>query len=57
MTVSDVKAFLCRAFYRRFGLTPEPEFIETTTGGGAVGVRLKRFDLLPALIRRLEDLR
>ena len=57
VTVSDVKAFLRRAFYHRFGLAPDPEFIEPTTGGGAVGLRLERFDRLPELIRRLDDVR
>ena len=57
VAVSDVKAFLRRAFYGRFGLAPDPEFIEPTTGGGAVGLRLERFDRLPELIRRLDDVR
>lgn len=50
---ADVKAFLRVAFYRRFGLAPDPEFVEPHPGGGAVGVRLARYDLLPDLIRRL----
>ena len=49
-----VKAFLRAAFYRRFGLNPEPEFVEVCPGGGAVGVRLSRFDLLEPLIVRLQ---
>ncbi|NWG14691.1 MAG: NTP transferase domain-containing protein [Acidobacteria bacterium] len=51
--VEEVKQFIRVAFYRRFGLTPEQEFVETHPGGGAVGVRLSRFDLLPELIRAL----
>ncbi len=49
----DVKQFLRAAFYQRFGLTPETEFVEPHSGGGAVGVRLSRYSLLPNLIRRL----
>ena len=52
--VSEVEGFLRRAFYRRFGLAPEPEFIEPSTGGGAVGVRLERFERLEELVRVLE---
>lgn len=53
--VEDVKQFVRVAFYRRFGLSPAQEFVETHPGGGAVGVRLSRFDHLPELIRRLRD--
>lgn len=49
----DVKEFLRRAYYRRFGLAPDPDFVTTNAGGGAVGVRLSRYDMLPALVRRL----
>ncbi len=49
----DVKQFLRAAFYQRFGILPEPEFVEPHSGGGAVGVRLSRYDLLPNLIRQL----
>jgi hypothetical protein len=51
----DVKRFLRAAFYRRFGLTPQPEFVEVHTGGGAAGIRLSRYDALAALVRRLES--
>ena len=51
----DVKRFLSVAFYRRFGLSPSPDFVEVFPGGGAVGVRLDRYDSLPVLIRRLRD--
>ena len=49
----QVKEFLRRAYYRRFGLAPEPDFVATHPGGGAVGVRLNRYDALPELIRRI----
>jgi GTP:adenosylcobinamide-phosphate guanylyltransferase len=52
--VEAVKAFIRKAFYRRFGLAPEPEFVEPHPGGGAVAVRLERFDQLPALVRSLQ---
>lgn len=51
----EVKQFLDRAFYRRFGLQPQPRYVEVHPGGGAVGVRLSRFDALPQLIRRLNQ--
>jgi hypothetical protein len=49
----DVKQFLRAAFYRRFDLTPKPEFVELHPGGGAVGLRLSRFEALSQLARRL----
>ena len=52
----DVKAFLRAAFYRRFGLAPDPEFVEVHTGGGAAGLRLSRFDLLPKVAQKLRTL-
>ncbi|HNW56372.1 MAG TPA: NTP transferase domain-containing protein [Bacteroidales bacterium] len=51
--VEDVKRFIHKSFYRRFGLSPEPEFVSVHSGGGAAGVRLSRYDLLPQLIQRL----
>jgi hypothetical protein len=50
----EVKDFLRAAFYRRFGLSPEPEFVEPHPGGGAAGVRLSRYGALAQLITRLE---
>lgn len=50
---AEVKQFLRLAFYRRFGLTPETDFVEIHPGGGAVGVRLNRYDSLDQLVRRL----
>ncbi len=52
--VDDVKTFIRNAFYQRFGLAPEQEFVEIHPGGGAVGVRLERFDHLPDLLRILK---
>ena len=51
---AEVKAFIKTAFYRRFGLAPDPEFVEPYPGGGAVGIRLSRYDSLDDLIRRLQ---
>ena len=53
---ADVKKFLRAAFYRRFGLAPDPEFVELHPGGGATGVRLSRYDFLGQLIPRLQML-
>lgn len=52
--VEEVKNFIRQAFYRRFELSTEQEFIEPHPGGGAVGARLSRFDKLPDLIGALE---
>ena len=49
----DVKQFVRVAFYRRFGLSPVPDFVELHPGGGASGVRLNRYDSLPQLIGQL----
>jgi hypothetical protein len=51
---AEVKHFIRRAFYCRFGLTPSPEFVEVHPGGSAVGVRLSRYELLPRVIRHLQ---
>ncbi|HID20924.1 MAG TPA: hypothetical protein EYP14_00780 [Planctomycetaceae bacterium] len=53
VSVEAVKDFIERAVYRRFGLKPPQPFVEPHPGGGAVGVRLSRFDKLPELIERL----
>jgi len=50
---ADVKQFLRAAFYRRFGLTPETDFVEIHPGGGAVGVRINRYDQLGQLVEKL----
>ncbi len=52
-SVDDVKHFIRVAFYRRFGLSPAAEFVELRSGGGALGVRLSRYDSLPQLIGQL----
>jgi hypothetical protein len=52
---ADVKQFLGAAFYRRFGLKPEIDFVEIHPGGGAVGVRLNRFDSLLQLAQKLRE--
>ncbi len=49
----EVKRFIERAFYRRFGLDPKPSFVEPRPGGGATGIRLSRYRDLPRLIERL----
>jgi hypothetical protein len=49
----DVKRFIRVAFYRRFGLSPVPEFVELHPGGPALGLRLSRYDVLTSLVRRL----
>jgi CTP:molybdopterin cytidylyltransferase MocA len=50
---AEVKQFLSAAFYRRFGLSPETEFVEIHPGGGAVGVRLNRYTDLAHLVQKL----
>jgi hypothetical protein len=50
----SVKSFLRNAFYRRFGLRNQQQFVEVHPGGGAVGVRLDRFDSLRTLIAKLQ---
>jgi len=52
----EVKTFLRRAFYGRFGLAPDPDFVTLHPGGGAVGVRLNRFVSVAQLIPRLRVL-
>jgi hypothetical protein len=49
----DLKQFVRMAFYRRFGLSPVSDFVELHPGGGALGVRLNRYDSLPQLIGQL----
>ena len=53
---AEVKQFLRSAFYRRFGLRPDPEFVEIHPGRGALGVRLSRYEALAQLIPRLQVL-
>jgi GTP:adenosylcobinamide-phosphate guanylyltransferase len=56
VAIEEVKQFLRLAFYRRFGLSPEPDFVEIHPGGGAVGVRLNRYDSLSHLVQKLKSL-
>jgi len=52
---AEVKQFIRSAFYKRFDIAPENEFVELYPGGGAIGVRLNRFDMLPRLQQRLQQ--
>ena len=54
--VEEVKQFLRTTYYQRFGLTPLYDFVELSPGGGALGIRLSRFDALPKLIQRLKQI-
>jgi len=49
-----VKNFIRKAVYERFGLNPDPDFVEIYSGGGASGIRLSSFGLLPLLIENLK---
>jgi hypothetical protein len=40
----------------RFGLAPQPEFVDVHPGGGASGIRLGRYDVVPSLIRHLNGM-
>jgi hypothetical protein len=51
-----VKEFIRKAFYKRFGINPNPDFVNISTGGGAAGIRLSRFEYLPLLIENLKNL-
>ncbi len=46
----EVREFLRKAFYRRFNLVVNEEFVEIHPGGGAVGIRLDRTAALEKLI-------
>ena len=54
-STDDVKQFIRKAFYRRFGLSPLSSFVHIHSGGSAAGVRISRFDSLPLLTRRLQQ--
>lgn len=51
--VDDVKQFLRAAFFRRFGITAQPDIVDVHPGGGANGIRLDRLSSLPQLAKRL----
>lgn len=53
VALDDVKAFLRAAFYRRFQLQAEPEFVETRAGGGAISAKLRGFSGVARLAQRL----
>jgi hypothetical protein len=53
--VEEVKRFIREAVYRRFDLRPSSDFVEPHPGGGAVGLRLARFDRLEELIRQVRE--
>lgn len=50
----EVKKFLRIAFYKRFGLAKNTDFVEVHPGGGALGLRLSRYDSLPQLTNSLK---
>jgi hypothetical protein len=52
----EVKSFLRAAFYRRFDLAPEQDFVELHPGGGALGLRLSRHEAIAQLVPRLQML-
>jgi hypothetical protein len=52
----EVKQFLRQAFYHRFSLKPEQDFVEVHSGGGAIGLMLKRYDTVPQLIQLLQNM-
>lgn len=52
--VEEVKRFIRLAFYRRFDLDPNPDFVEVQPGGKAFGVRLSTYDKLLVLADELE---
>lgn len=49
----QVKSFINRAFYQRFGLQPARPFVELHSGSGASGTRINRADMLPSIIHHL----
>jgi hypothetical protein len=53
---NEVKQFLRLAFYNRFNINPPAQdFVEIHPGGGAVGVRIDRYEDLPQLIHLLQN--
>lgn len=55
VNTDDVKQFIRKAFYSRFVLLPDQEFVEVHSGGGTVGVRLSRYDSLLQLVQLLQN--
>ena len=54
-TVESVKNFIQKAFYDRFEIEPAQPFVELHPGGGAVGCRTTRADMLPQIIQHLRE--
>jgi hypothetical protein len=52
----SVKDFIRKAFYKRFGIKPDPDFVEIHAGGGACGIRLSSYEQLPVLVENLKRL-
>ncbi|MBQ3388843.1 MAG: NTP transferase domain-containing protein [Thermoguttaceae bacterium] len=52
-SADEVKLFMRKAFYDRFGIHPEIDFIDIHDGGGAVGISLSRYSSLDRLIEEL----
>ena len=53
--LDEIKHFIRRAVYQRFGLNPKQQFVEPHPGGGAVGARLSRFADLSQLSNELSE--
>lgn len=51
--IARVKEFIVKTFYNRFELSTRAGFVEVHSGGGALGVQLSRYEILPQLIHRL----
>lgn len=49
----EVREFIRRAFYRRFGLAPVPEFVTVHPGGPALGLRLPDLAALRGVAHQL----
>ncbi|NUQ61383.1 MAG: hypothetical protein HUU20_02775 [Pirellulales bacterium] len=49
VTAADIKHFMDRAIYRRFGLDPEYRFVDVSAGGPAVGIGLAQFGEMGAV--------
>lgn len=55
VSASEVQRFMRAAFFRRFEIAAQPDFVSVHPGGGAVGLRLDRFEDLGLLARRLRQ--
>jgi hypothetical protein len=52
---ADIKDFIEKAVYCRFGLNPEYKFVDVAAGGPAVGVALEQLDELQAVAADIES--